>query len=77
MCRAARQVLTRAVRCARRWRWRVHAAVWVDVRDLLAEGILISSHMMVDHFPDVVAAVLERTVAERAAAKRVARAAPG
>jgi hypothetical protein len=53
----------------------VHAAV--DVRDLLAEGILVSSHMMVQHFLGVVAALLERNVAECAAAKRAALAAYG
>ena len=48
----------------RRWKKRAHTPVWITPRDLQEEGIIISAHMMVDHFPDVVAAALERTVHE-------------
>lgn len=46
----------------RRWRKRRHQAVWITPADLRREGILLSSHMMIDHFPDIVADVLQRMV---------------
>jgi hypothetical protein len=45
-----------------RWRVREHQAVWITPEDLRKEGILISNHMMFDHFPDAVTVVLQSVI---------------
>ena len=42
--------------------------MWTTPQALQDEGILISQHMMTDHFPDVVSLVLEHLVSSAAAA---------
>jgi hypothetical protein len=41
---------------------RKHQAVWITPEDLRKEGILISNHMMFDHFPDAVTVVLQSVI---------------
>jgi hypothetical protein len=50
--------------CTRSWRLRKHEAVWITPDELLAEGILISSNMMVSHLPDVGCAIVHQLVAD-------------
>jgi hypothetical protein len=43
----------------RRMQERSYASVWIEAADLEDEGLLLSRHMLLDHFPDRALAVIE------------------
>lgn len=47
---------------------RNYSALWIVAEDLQAEGMLLSRHMLLDHFPDRALAILRRTLSQLEAA---------
>lgn len=47
---------------------RNYSALWIAAADLQCEGLLLSRHMLLDHFPDRALAILRRTLSQLEAA---------